>query len=97
MIEPLRDFHKDEVRVLGTQLGLPQDLVNRHPFPGMFTASWRNALPLPVRRHCTSKIFNVIAVQFNCCDTPFKGDGFPRMNESSNYETSEMSISKYFR
>ena len=34
VIEPLRDFHKDEVRELGIQLGLPRDLVSRHPFPG---------------------------------------------------------------
>ena len=34
VIEPLRDFHKDEVRELGVQLGLPKDLVSRHPFPG---------------------------------------------------------------
>lgn len=34
VIEPLRDFHKDEVRQLGYDLGLPQNLVERHPFPG---------------------------------------------------------------
>lgn len=34
LIEPLRDFYKDEVRELGHALGLPDDLVNRHPFPG---------------------------------------------------------------
>ncbi len=34
LIEPLRDLFKDEVRLLGEYLGLPQDIVWRHPFPG---------------------------------------------------------------
>jgi GMP synthase (glutamine-hydrolysing) len=34
LIEPLRDLFKDEVRTLGQQLSLPDDIVWRHPFPG---------------------------------------------------------------
>ena len=34
LLEPLREFFKDEVREIGTHLGLPQELVNRQPFPG---------------------------------------------------------------
>jgi GMP synthase (glutamine-hydrolysing) len=34
LIEPLRELFKDEVRELGTNLGIPEDLVWRHPFPG---------------------------------------------------------------
>ena len=34
MLEPLRELFKDEVRELGVALGLPRDMVYRHPFPG---------------------------------------------------------------
>ncbi|MEK6705187.1 MAG: GMP synthase (glutamine-hydrolyzing), partial [Bdellovibrionota bacterium] len=34
LIEPLRDLFKDEVRELGRMLGVPQELLKRHPFPG---------------------------------------------------------------
>lgn len=57
IIEPNRDWHKDEVRKVGRMLGLPEELVMRHPFPGpglairmlcadapFFTETWEDAL-----------------------------------------------------
>lgn len=34
LIEPLRELFKDEVRVLGKELNMPDEIINRHPFPG---------------------------------------------------------------
>jgi GMP synthase (glutamine-hydrolysing) len=34
LIEPLRELFKDEVRLIGQELGVPDEILSRHPFPG---------------------------------------------------------------
>ncbi len=34
LVEPLRDLFKDEVRKMGIELGIPKEMIDRHPFPG---------------------------------------------------------------
>ena len=34
IVEPIRELYKDEVRVVGSKIGLPDEMVNRQPYPG---------------------------------------------------------------
>jgi GMP synthase (glutamine-hydrolysing) len=69
IIEPNRDWHKDEVRKVGRMLGLPEELVMRHPFPGP---------GLAIRTLCTEKPY--ITDDFACINAELQelaeADGF---------------------
>lgn len=83
LLEPLKEFYKDEVRALGDALGLPPDLVNRHPFPGPGLA----IRALCSDRHATSMRHDGIAaicreVGLDGCVLPLKSVGVQGDNRS---------------
>jgi GMP synthase (glutamine-hydrolysing) len=59
LIEPLRELFKDEVRQVGRELGLPEEVVGRHPFPGPGLAV---RLPGPITRDRIALLREVDAV-----------------------------------
>ncbi len=59
LIEPLRELFKDEVRQVGRELGLPEEIVGRHPFPGPGLAI---RIPGPVTREKLELLREVDAI-----------------------------------
>ena len=59
LVEPLRELFKDEVRALGCELGMPETLLGRHPFPGPGLAI---RIPGSVDRHAVDVLREVDAV-----------------------------------
>jgi GMP synthase (glutamine-hydrolysing) len=59
LVEPLRELFKDEVRVLGHELGLPASIVGRHPFPGPGLAI---RIPGAVTREALDRLRHVDAI-----------------------------------
>ncbi len=83
LLEPLQEFYKDEVRALGEALGLPPDLINRHPFPGPGLA----IRTLCSNRHATSMPHDGIAAicrkfGLDGCALPLKSVGVQGDNRS---------------
>ncbi|MFH1292136.1 MAG: glutamine-hydrolyzing GMP synthase [bacterium] len=64
IIEPIRELYKDEVRQIGLKLGLPKNLLYRHPFPGPglgIRCLCSDGLSLSARRAMQSRLIPVIA------------------------------------
>ncbi len=71
LIEPLRELFKDEVRVLGHELGLPDDIIWRHPFPGP-------GLAIRVLGTVTKERLNILRAVETIVDQEIRGAGLYR-------------------
>jgi len=77
LVEPLRELFKDEVRKLGVELGLPKEMVYRHPFPGPglgvrilgevnkeFAEILRHADSIFIEELCTQGLYDSVSQAF---------------------------------
>ncbi len=91
LIEPLRDLFKDEVRRIGAELGLPSEMLKKHPFPGPGLAVRYSAKSLRKDWSCFAKqnaivtgeirkagLYDRIWQAFACC-SPCKASAFRAM------------------
>jgi GMP synthase (glutamine-hydrolysing) len=71
LIEPLRELFKDEVRVLGKELGMPDEIIWRHPFPGP-------GLAIRVLGSVTKERLTILRLAETIVDQEIRGAGLYR-------------------
>ena len=75
VVEPLKELYKDEVRILGKTLGLPDEVVQRHPFPGPGLSI--NVLCATGKERFPEQEKAASALEAVLNDTPYQGSLLP--------------------
>jgi len=79
LVEPLAGLYKDEVRAIGKKLGLPNSLINRHPFPGpglsIRTLCKGEASPPHRRKVINNKLQKIVGSRLKVTVLPLKSVG----------------------
>jgi len=76
LVEPLRDLFKDEVREIGIELGIPYEMLYRHPFPGP-------GLGVRILGHVTEEYANILRLADNIfMEELYKADLYHMVNQA---------------